>query len=341
MERRKVFSRGDVTYLANLCHDCRDCYEACPFTPPHEYNINIPEVLGTVRLRTYEGFARPRWMSSLLQKQERYGSMTVVIGMALVFLFIAAIGDPSRLFQSQAGSGSFYRIVPYSLIVIPGLALGGYWLVVWSRGLAAYLNGIGWSFRDLLGPGSFARAAWDALTHKYFKGGGSGCNYPGTTGASYRLAFHLLVFYGFLSDLVATILAAVYQDGFGIPPPYPLMSAPVLFGVSGGVAIIVGTLALIYMKSVSDKRPAARAMLDLDNFFLVILFLCALTGMATLWFRDSSVMGTVFTIHLGLVFSLFVTAPYSKFVHLLYRTAALAQNRFEETADARGPTGSS
>ena len=27
--RQKEFSDGDITHLANLCHNCRGCYYAC------------------------------------------------------------------------------------------------------------------------------------------------------------------------------------------------------------------------------------------------------------------------------------------------------------------------
>ena len=39
MELRRVFSNADLSYLANLCHGCRDCCYACPYTPPHEVGI--------------------------------------------------------------------------------------------------------------------------------------------------------------------------------------------------------------------------------------------------------------------------------------------------------------
>ena len=29
MEQRRIFSKADLVYLANLCFDCRDCYYAC------------------------------------------------------------------------------------------------------------------------------------------------------------------------------------------------------------------------------------------------------------------------------------------------------------------------
>ena len=42
MERRRTFTDGDFTYLANLCFDCRACFYACQYAPPHEFNVNVP-----------------------------------------------------------------------------------------------------------------------------------------------------------------------------------------------------------------------------------------------------------------------------------------------------------
>ena len=49
MELRRNFTKADLTYLANLCFDCRDCYYACQYAPPHEFAINIPKLMAQVR----------------------------------------------------------------------------------------------------------------------------------------------------------------------------------------------------------------------------------------------------------------------------------------------------
>jgi citrate/tricarballylate utilization protein len=41
-------------------------------------------------------------------------------------------------------------------------------------------------------------------------------------------------------------------------------------------------------------------------------------------------MGTLLAIHLGLVLALFITMPYGKFVHAVYRYAALVKNAKEQ-----------
>lgn len=61
----------------------------------------------------------------------------------------------------------------------------------------------------------------------------------------------------------------------------------------------------------------------MDTAFVAMLFLTATTGLLLTLLRTSPAMGLLLAIHLGVVFSLFVTMPYGKFVHGLYRTAAL------------------
>ena len=53
MELRRGFGDADLGYLANLCFDCRACYYACPFTAPHEFEINLPRIFAEVRGETY------------------------------------------------------------------------------------------------------------------------------------------------------------------------------------------------------------------------------------------------------------------------------------------------
>jgi citrate/tricarballylate utilization protein len=45
--------------------------------------------------------------------------------------------------------------------------------------------------------------------------------------------------------------------------------------------------------------------------------------------RDSPLMAALLVVHLGCVLGLFLTAPYGKFVHFVYRTMALVQNQIE------------
>jgi citrate/tricarballylate utilization protein len=68
----------------------------------------------------------------------------------------------------------------------------------------------------------------------------------------------------------------------------------------------------------------------MDYVFLVTLGLTALTGMMTLIFRSTSAMGTVLVLHLACIAALFISAPYGKFVHAVYRTLALIRYEAEQ-----------
>jgi citrate/tricarballylate utilization protein len=97
----------------------------------------------------------------------------------------------------------------------------------------------------------------------------------------------------------------------------------------GGVALIVGTGGLIYYKLRSDREPAAAGASGMDYVFLVTLGLTAFTGMLVLIFRSTGAMGSLLVLHLACIAGMFITAPYGKFVHAVYRTLAIARYEVE------------
>jgi citrate/tricarballylate utilization protein len=210
------------------------------------------------------------------------------------------------------------------------LVLFFYVIAVWVRGGARF-----WSeTRGVLHqPGGFkalSSAVGAALGLRYLKGGGPGCFYPGERPSAVRRIYHSLTFWGLLSDFVSTTLAFIYQDFFHRLPPYSLTSAPVIFGSVGGAALIIGTGGLICFKRRSDPQPEGTGASGMDYVFLVTLGLTALTGMLTLIFRSTAAMGIMLILHLALIAALFLTAPYGKFVHFVYRSLALVRYEIEQ-----------
>jgi citrate/tricarballylate utilization protein len=68
----------------------------------------------------------------------------------------------------------------------------------------------------------------------------------------------------------------------------------------------------------------------MDIGFISLLFLTSLTGLALLIWRDTSAMALLLAIHLGIVMALFLTLPYGKFAHGIYRSAALLKWSIEK-----------
>src|SRR6185295_1254852 len=89
MELRRRFATGDLTYLANLCHDCRGCYHACQYAPPHEFAINVPQAFAALRLETYARYAWPRPMAAAFARNGTIVSLATAAGIALVLLLTA------------------------------------------------------------------------------------------------------------------------------------------------------------------------------------------------------------------------------------------------------------
>jgi citrate/tricarballylate utilization protein len=330
IETRRDFKQGDVFYLSNLCHDCRACYYACMYTPPHEFAINIPQILAASRIETYRRWSWP----ALLGRAFKNRSVTVFLAMSFAALVtvLALIFIPSgNLFAAHLGPGAFYEVVPYVAMVAGALILFLYGIAVWLRGGARFWSETSSRLKEKGSLKTLAAAVAAALGLRYLKGGGPGCFYPDERPSSVRRVYHSLTFWGLTSDFVSTTLAFVYQDFLHILPPYSLTSAPVIFGGIGGVALILGTGGLIYYKLQSDREPAAAGASGMDYVFLVTLGLAALTGMLTLILRATSAMGSVLVLHLACIAALFVSAPYGKFVHAVYRTLALIRYEIEQS----------
>jgi citrate/tricarballylate utilization protein len=330
IETRREFKPGDVFYLSNLCHDCRACYYACMYTPPHEFAINIPRILAEARIETYRRWSWPAFLGRAFKNR----SVTVFLacGTAALVALLALLFVPSaNLFAAHLGPGAFYEVVPYVAMVAGALILFFYGIAVWLRGGARFWSETRNAINERGNWKTLAAAVGAALGLRYLKGGGPGCFYPDERPSSVRRIYHALAFWGLASDLVSTTLAFVYQDFLHRLPPYALTSAPVIFGSLGGVALLIGTGGLIYFKLRSDRDPAAAEAAGMDYVFLVTLGLAALTGMLTLILRATAAMGSILVLHLACIAALFVSAPYGKFVHAVYRTLALIRYEVERS----------
>jgi citrate/tricarballylate utilization protein len=68
----------------------------------------------------------------------------------------------------------------------------------------------------------------------------------------------------------------------------------------------------------------------METAFIAMLFATGVTGLLLLVLRETPAMGLSLAVHMGVVFALFLTMPYGKFVHGLYRFAALIRYAIEQ-----------
>jgi citrate/tricarballylate utilization protein len=324
LERRSILLDGDLAQLANLCHDCRACAQACMYAAPHELAIDVPALLGQARAASYERFAWP----GLLGRAFGHPSLAVVgttaAGVALALAVALAGGG---LLGVHTGPGAFYAVVPYVLMLVPALVASAFAGAALAAGGLRFWRAAGGTARELLDARLWLVAGREALTLRWLGGGGAGCYYPDAERPSEaRRLLHGLVVGGLALAFAATVAAAVLQDVLGQLPPYPVLSAPVLLGVAGGVATIAGCTGLLALK------PGSARVTPLDVAFLVALDAAAATGMLTLALRATPALGPALTLHLGSLAALYVTAPYGKLVHAVHRFAALLRDARERTA---------
>ncbi len=68
----------------------------------------------------------------------------------------------------------------------------------------------------------------------------------------------------------------------------------------------------------------------MDLGFIALLFLVATSGLALWLGRGTPALALLLCLHLGAVMALFVTLPYGKFAHGIFRTAALLRHDAEK-----------
>ena len=266
MEMRTEFLDADLNYLANLCHACGACYFDCQFSPPHEFNVNVPKTLAAVRAQSYGQYAWPRAFSPLFARNG-------VVMVAAVVLFVAGFvaGDGARLFDRQAGPGAFYDLMPHwAMTLVFGAAL--------LSAVAAMGMGLRGFWRDTGEPALTLRDGrwlWQALKDsaslRYLDGGGAGCMNAGERPNDRRRMFHHLTAYGFALCFAATSIATLYHYA-GWEAPYAWWDLPVLLGTAGGIGLVFGTAGLFEAKRRRDPAMRDEAHRGMEMTFLAMLF---------------------------------------------------------------------
>jgi citrate/tricarballylate utilization protein len=167
-------------------------------------------------------------------------------------------------------------------------------------------------------------ATSNVLRLKYLGGGhGQGCNEADDAFTLWRRRFHHFTFYGFMLCFAATCVATLYHYLLGWRAPYALTSLPVLLGTAGGIGLLIGPVGLLWLNLRRNAERDDSAQRPMDRGFIALLLVTSATGLALLAWRESSAMGLLLAIHLGVVMALFLTLPYGKFAHGVFRGAAL------------------
>jgi len=325
MTRRLEFGKADIHYLANLCHNCGACLHACQYAPPHAFAVNVPQAMAQVRGQTYADYAWPPALGVLYKRNGLAVALALAAGLAL--FLVLAVGLNGTLFHAPL-AGNFYAIFPHKLLVLMFAPIFLFATLALTLGVRRF-------WRDV-SPGQATGAAvgeagLDVLRLNYLDGGhGEGCNESDDAFTLWRRRFHHFTFYGFMLCFAATCVATLYHYLLGLQAPYALTSLPVLLGTVGGIGLLVGPAGLFWLNLKRHAMHGDAAQRPMDRGFIALLFFTSLTGLALLAWRDTGAMALLLAIHLGVVMALFLTLPYGKFAHGIFRSAALLKWAIEK-----------
>jgi citrate/tricarballylate utilization protein len=302
------FAPADLHYLAHLCHNCRSCWDACQYAPPHPFAISLPATLAAQRRHTYETHVWPRALAPVFRRPGLGALIFVGATAATMAALIAARGVGNAQF-----GGAFYAVIPW--IALSGLA--GSILVGALLSLAISTL----RYWRLIAPRASARPLWraapkalrDIVTLRHLEG----------ESGRWRRRWHHAMAAGLALDLVSTLSAAALQHVYEKQPPFPLLSLPVIVGAVGGVAVVAGTAGLLALEArpAQEGREAGEAALNV--VLLAALALVAASGLLLLALRETAAMAPLMMFHAGVVGGLFGLLPASKLLHAPFRALSL------------------
>lgn len=317
LHANRAFSDGDITQLANLCHNCRGCYYACQYTAPHEFEINLPQALAEVRQDSWESFAYPQAVARTFQKNGMMIAAATLLGFAVLFAAARWLG--------AGGGDGFYAVMSHNMMVAifaPAFVLP---LVSVRISLRRYWRATGGTRITLAHVGAAFRSA--ATMRNLAGGHGDGCNFEDEDRFTQaRRMAHQLVLYGFLLCFASTSSGTVLHYGFGLEAPYEFWSLPKLLGVPGGILLTFGAVWLIALKRRADPLLGAVSAWGGEFAFIALLGFVAFSGLALYALGGTAIMPTLLALHLGAVLSFFLLTPYTKMAHGFYRLAALIRD---------------
>jgi quinone-modifying oxidoreductase, subunit QmoC len=317
-----------------LCHQCNDCSARCP------RGARPGDVLAALRRQAVEHYAVPRWLGRCTG-QARYLPVLLLAAAALLALALVlrrpleAIPPLAAVLHRLDHHGFYAALFPHWLLIgffsfFLGLALVAavVGLVRFWRAMKAADEASG-GYTPRLGlAASLLRALGPIASHQKF----GKCQ-----GRASRRWAHLGAFYGFVALFLVSAWAVIVL--YGINPlvkdelayPFSLLNPWKILANAGCVILIAGCALAIGDRMLNQE--GAGASTSFDWIFVGLLLGVGITGLLTEIFRfvaePSESMGlqcaayTVYFIHLVAVFQLLIYLPYSKFAHVLYRTAAL------------------
>lgn len=317
-----------------LCHQCGDCTTNCP------RGAKPAETLGAIRAYAYTHYGFPQGLAKLCSEGKNLPLMilfpTLLIGLIWWLSGGMHLPEGDINFGYFFGHG-YYLGLPQNVLLIDLIFVPAFLFAIYAfyrgvsnmwQGMAAQMPVEG-NFRPSVSQfisQFLIPSIKEILSHKRFNECGANKN---------RVNGHLPVLFAFIALLAVTIYAMIRKDvvGYfveGLHVPLALSDPFKILANVAGIALIIG-VGILWANRSQQERENQGAPTFYDWYLLGIIMAVAVTGMGAQIFRlaDLAFVAYLFYfIHLVSIFMLFLYTPYTKLAHMVYRTFAMAFEKY-------------
>ena len=301
-----------------LCHQCTDCSERCP------RDAKPGNVLQSLRATVIKHLAFPGFVGRLVGNARVTWPILLLVPWLFWLAFVALTGHLSI----PEGEIIYEKFVPHWMLYAVFFPVAGWvTLAAWMSGQRLWkLMGAGVARKTSFLSGLTA-VLMDVAAHRSF----GSCS----TVRSRRWG-HFLLLWGFVGAAVTSGLLIVGIYILHDELPYAMMHPFKILGNISAVLLVVGGIMLIASRFGSHRALIGTSAFD--AFFLFVVAAVIATGViieVARFVTPAAVAYGLYTVHLGVVMTLFLTFPYSKFAHMVFRTLALVHQRTVAEQEAK------
>jgi quinone-modifying oxidoreductase subunit QmoC len=335
---------GDPSVL--LCHQCGDCTAYCP------RGARPGDVMGAVRAAAYRHYGWPSFLADLASKGQ---NLPILLAIPMVIVFIMWMISGSHVPEAKdfldIGYSQFFGHWDFKLLPKTTFFIDFFMIPTAALSVFAAVRGVMTMWKKMSenagvteafskpSPVQFVKEfLWPSVVeivrHDRFKKCEANKD---------RVQGHQPLMWAFIGLLFVTGYSFFAQDFLGqfiegMHGPMSMMNPVKWVANVAAVALIFGVGVL--WRNRSRMEAEGRASNTFYDWFLIWMIMAVgVTGLGSELFRliASPALGYLtYYLHLVSVMMLFLYMPYTKFAHLVYRTFALAFERYRDSAYVKG-----
>ncbi|HSR36626.1 MAG TPA: quinone-interacting membrane-bound oxidoreductase complex subunit QmoC [Desulfurivibrionaceae bacterium] len=330
-----------------LCHQCGDCTAYCP------RGAKPGDVLGAIRAYAYTHYGFPQGLAKLCSQGKNLPVMLAIPALLILAVWYLAGGmylpapdaiDFGMFFDAHKDHPTIIGGLTLNVLLIDAIFVPAFAFAVFSaykgvssmwKDMAAKLP-VQSNFRpsakqfvtDFLVP-----SVKEILAHSRFRQCGANLN---------RVNGHLPLVLAFIGLFIVTSYGMIRKDIIGmfvegLHGPIPMSDPFKLLANVSGIALVVG-IGILWMNRSRMEEENNATPTFYDWFLIGEIMAVGVTGMGAEITRllGIPVLAYLFYfLHLVSVFMLFLYMPYTKFAHMVYRTFAMAFEKYRESSFAK------